>query len=83
MEWARANQAVVFTHDLDFGRLLALTAAGGPSVVQLRTHDVLPAVAGRVVVAALEQHREILELGALVVIDAESSRTRILPISRR
>lgn len=42
MEWARANNYVVFTHDLDFGTILAATRAGNPSVIQVRTQDVLP-----------------------------------------
>ncbi len=42
MDWARANGFVVFTHDLDFGHLLALTHAAGPSVLQVRAEDVLP-----------------------------------------
>lgn len=42
MEWAREHGHVVFTHDLDFGTLLALTRARGPSVIQVRTQDVLP-----------------------------------------
>ena len=33
MAWARQHQQVVFTHDLDFGTLLALTRAAGPSVI--------------------------------------------------
>lgn len=33
MDWARANEYTVFTHDLDFGMLLALTQAGKPSVI--------------------------------------------------
>lgn len=41
--WARENGYVVFTHDLDFGTVLALTRAVGPSVIQVRAHDVLPA----------------------------------------
>jgi predicted nuclease of predicted toxin-antitoxin system len=36
MAWARENGRVVFTHDLDFGTLLALTRETGPSVVQVR-----------------------------------------------
>lgn len=34
MAYARANGLVVFTHDLDFGVLLALTRGAGPSVLQ-------------------------------------------------
>lgn len=45
-EWARSNDATVFTHDLDFGTLLALTGAESPSVFQIRTQDVTPAVLG-------------------------------------
>ena len=37
MEWARQAGHVVFTHDLDFSALLALTEATGPSVIQVRT----------------------------------------------
>ncbi len=42
MEWARANGYVVFTHDLDFGALLAVTQLNGPSVIQVRTQDIMP-----------------------------------------
>lgn len=80
MEWARDERCVIFTHDLDFSRLLALTQARGPSVVQLRSQSVLPSSAGPLVFAALNQHAELLERGALVVIDAATSRARILPI---
>lgn len=80
MEWARKRRYLVFTHDLDFSQLLALTQAKGPSVVQLRSQSVLPDRAGPLVFAALHQHAELLEQGALVVIDTATSRARILPI---
>ena len=54
--WARENGYVVFTHDLDFGTLLALTQGCGPSVVQARAQDVMPAHLGSLVVAAVRQH---------------------------
>lgn len=80
MEWARKERYAVFTHDLDFSQLLALTQAKGPSVVQLRSQSVLPDRAGPLVFAALRQHEEFLKQGALVVVDAATSRARILPI---
>lgn len=80
LEWARREGYAVFTHDLDFARLLALTHAEGPSVIQLRSQSVLPDEAGALVFATLRQHGELLEQGALVVIDAATSRARILPI---
>ncbi len=80
MAWARANSRVVFTHDLDFGTTLALTHATGPSVLQVRGQDVLPAHLGPVVVAALRQYETDLQAGALIVVDEKKSRTRVLPI---
>ena len=79
MQWAENNGYLVFTHDLDFGTLLALaTHAAGPSVLQVRDRDVLPDNIGDAVVAALKQHEDDLFRGALVVVDGSTSRVRIL-----
>lgn len=83
MRWARDNQAVVFTHDLDFGIALALTHAGAPSVIQVRTQDVSPAHLGSTVISVLHAHRESLAGGALVTVDEAKSRVRILPIESK
>jgi predicted nuclease of predicted toxin-antitoxin system len=80
MAWARANGSVVFTHDLDFGTLLALTHADGPSVVQVRGQDVLPERMLPVLVAALRQYEATLLAGALVVVEETKSRVRVLPL---
>lgn len=75
-----ANQHVVFTHDLDFGTMLALTHAAGPSVIQFRGQDVLPDTAGSMVIAALRQHEADLIAGALIVVDEKRLRVRVLPL---
>jgi len=82
MAWARANDHVVFTHDLDFGTALALTHATGPSVLQVRSQRVLPENMGPVVIAALRQTAAVLAEGALVVVEATKTRVRVLPLSR-
>ena len=82
MDWAAANTHVVFTHDLDFGTVLALTHATGPSVVQVRGDDVLPATIGKLVIAALRQHESELSSGALLVVDERKKRVRSLPLLR-
>src|SRR5436190_5636823 len=79
MAWAVANRHIVFTHDLDFGTLLALTHAGGPSVIQLRTRNVLPDRGLNLLLAALQQHAADLAAGALVVVDEAAARVRVLP----
>jgi predicted nuclease of predicted toxin-antitoxin system len=80
MDWADANGCIVFTHDLDFGTILALTHKTGPSVLQVRGEDVLPDHMGNLVVTAIRQHEAELESGALVVVDERKNRVRVLPI---
>jgi predicted nuclease of predicted toxin-antitoxin system len=80
MDWAEANGYVVFTHDLDFGTLLALTHKTGPSVVQVRGDNVLPDHMGHLVIAAIRQHETDLASGALVVVEERKNRVRVLPI---
>jgi predicted nuclease of predicted toxin-antitoxin system len=36
MAWARANDAIVLTRDLDFGAMLTIQGLTAPSVIQLR-----------------------------------------------
>lgn len=83
MEWARFNQYVIFTHDLDFGSLLAATVAETPSVIQIRTQDILPTSIENLIISALQQFEEELNNGALVTVDKAQSRVRILPIRRK
>jgi len=80
MDWAMTNRHIVFTHDLDFGTMLALTHDKGPSVIQVRGQDVLPEHMSQLVISALQQHEADLETGVLVVIDEARMRARLLPI---
>lgn len=77
--WARENDYVLFTHDLDFGAILASTNASGPSVIQVRTQDVSPHHLGEILVRALREYQEVLAQGALITIDESRLRARILP----
>jgi predicted nuclease of predicted toxin-antitoxin system len=80
MSWARSNGYAVFTHDLDFGTMLALTHAAGPSVLQMRSQSVLPEDIAPYVIAALRQYDVALSTGALVVVELRKSRVRVLPL---
>ncbi len=82
MQWALSKGYVVFTHDLGFGTLLALTQAAGPSVIQVRAQNVLPDYLGAIVVAAIRQFESMLASGALVVVDEGRSVARLLPLRR-
>jgi predicted nuclease of predicted toxin-antitoxin system len=80
LTWANEHHFVVITNDLDFSAILAASAVAGPSVVQLRTQDLLSEGAVRIVARALEAHREDLERGALLSIDEGGTRVRMLPL---
>ena len=66
-DWAVANRCVVFTHDLDFGTLLAHSRQPLPSVVLIRGPRNMPEQIGEVVRLTLREHRAALEQGALLV----------------
>ena len=79
MEWARNNGYVVFTHDLDFGIILATTGINGPSVIQVRTEDVMPQTLGNRLVQIIKQYESMFKSGALITVDERKSRVRVLP----
>ena len=78
--WAREHRHVVFTHDLDFGAMLAATQAESPSVFQIRTDDVSPDRLGERAIKLLRRFESELETGALVVVDELRERIRVLPL---
>ncbi len=80
MQWALSHGYIVFTHDLDFGALLAATRAQGPSVIQVRAQDVMPSRLGNRVAQLLHEYESFLEKGALIIFDERRSRARILPL---
>jgi predicted nuclease of predicted toxin-antitoxin system len=80
MTWARERRYVVVTHDMDFGTVLALTHASGPSVLQVRTHDVLPGHLETIVTATIRAYEMPLIEGAIVTVDESRGRVRALPI---
>ena len=83
MAFAKANGYVVLTHDLDFSAILAVTHGDKRSVVQIRAEDVSPDVIGRPVIDALRQMATELEEGALLTIDPNRTRLRLLPLQPR
>lgn len=83
MAYANANDYIVLTHDLDFSAILAATHGEKPSVVQIRAEDVSPDVIGQQVILALHQMALELEEGALLTIDPNRTRLRVLPLQSR
>jgi len=80
MKYAKDNGYIVFTHDLDFGTALALTHAEKPSVIQVRTQDVTILHMKNMIINTLLEYAVLLEKGALIIIDEQKRRVRILPL---
>jgi predicted nuclease of predicted toxin-antitoxin system len=77
--FARRNGYAIFTHDLDFGAILAFSGGKAPSVVQIRGDDVIPDGMTAKVICAMRQTD--LESGALLTIDPAKTRLRLLPLN--
>ena len=80
VDHARRHGLVPLAHDLDFGTLLAVGGDASPSAIQLRVRDVSPEAAGPVVTRALRQLTDRLDAGAIVTIEDDRVRVRLLPI---
>ena len=77
--WARTEDRVVLTSDLDFGALLATSGDAKPSVIQLRTESTLSSRIGPLVMRVLRETEADLISGALVTVD--DHRVRLRPLT--
>lgn len=81
LELAREEGRVIVSADSDFGTLLALRDAQRPSFLLWRSRD-RPSLEkqARAIASVIDQCRDDLDAGAVVVIDDERIRVRRLPI---
>ena len=80
LTFARRNNRVLITQDLDFSALLAIGGYAGPSVISLRLEEPHPLlVAMRLVDVVLEIGGDLQE-GIIVSVDESCARYRKLPI---
>jgi predicted nuclease of predicted toxin-antitoxin system len=80
LAWAKGNGYILFTNDLDVGAILAATETEAPSVIQLRAQDISPAHARDLLLSVIKRFAESLLQGALISVDEEKSRVRLLPL---
>jgi len=77
---ARLEGRVILTHDLDFGRIVALSQSRLPSVITFRLSDMQPRQVNRYLAEVLNRFAEQLESGTLVSVNEQAIRVRALPI---
>lgn len=79
-QWAIENDHVIFTHDLDFGMILAASDARKPSIIQVRYPNINPEKVGEWLADLILRHQEQLSQGALIAIEPGQHRIRLLPL---
>lgn len=77
---ARREERVILTHDLDFGRIVALSQSQLPSVITFRLDDMQPVQVNHYLTEVLAQFSTELQAGALVSVHERAIRVRLLPI---
>ena len=80
ISYAKAHDFTIFTNDLDFGFILAITHGKKPSVIQTRTGVLGADRIGGIVVRAIKMLAADIENGALVTIDQRKTRVSLLPL---
>ena len=80
LEWARKEQSIVITADLDYPRLLALSESNGPGVILFRggNYSEKETVQRLRRVLAIVPHNELSN--AIIVIEKHRIRRRRLPL---
>jgi predicted nuclease of predicted toxin-antitoxin system len=81
LTFAKENGYVILTNDLDFGTILAATGLESPSVIQIRRRDVLPETIAPLILQSIEKFAKELRDGALIVVDENRYRVRLLPLA--
>lgn len=77
---ARAENRVVATLDADFHTLLALEAAGSPSVIRIRIERLRAQALTDVLLSVIAECKKDLEKGAAITVEPSRIRMRCLPL---
>lgn len=77
---AVAEARIILTHDLDFGRIVALSRNQYPSVVTFRLSDMRAPVVNGYLQEVLERFALELRTGALISVTDQAIRVRQLPV---
>ena len=80
MTYARENDLIVLTYDLDFSAILSATHDIKPSLIQIRASVQHAEKAVNLVASALLQNKDNIEKGAIISVDLQKARLRLLPL---
>ncbi len=77
---ALQENRIILTHDLDFGRIVALSHQPQPTVITFRLDDMQPTQVNSYLTEVLSHFAAELKIGALVSVNEQVIRVRQLPV---
>ncbi len=82
VQFAKENEEIIVTHDLDYGNILAFSGDSSPSVITFRLRNSHPDNLFYRMIIEWEEIKSHLLKGAIVIIEDSALRIRDLPIQR-
>lgn len=82
VEYAKINGLIIITHDLDYGRIISLSALDKPSVITLRLDKLNTQIVFNILRDNLKNLESYLKNGSLITIEEDKIRYRSLPTER-
>jgi predicted nuclease of predicted toxin-antitoxin system len=78
--WAKEQQSILLTQDLDFADLAVRSTASQPSIILLRLRNELDVRQRDHVLRCIHAAETALQRGAILIVEPNSARVRSLPI---
>ncbi len=82
IEFASLHNYIIITHDLDYSRIISLSGNSNPSVITFRQKVISADIISDSLARVIPKISVFLTSGALVSIDQELLRYRLLPLKR-
>ena len=80
VEKAVAERRVIITFDLDFSAIVALQRLAQPSIILFRLEEFTTERINSILLELLTVHQNVLQSGAIIVVEPDRIRVRSLPI---
>ena len=81
MEYAKENDCIVVTYDLDFSTILSVTQEKKPSVIQIRKQGMELSSLADLLGSSVSLWESDLKNGAILSLDTMRGRVRLLPLT--
>ena len=83
VSFARKSGEIIITYDLDFSRIISLLSYDSPSLITLRVSVLNSESFLKIINEVLKSCRRDLETGAMISVDDDRMRIRMLPVIKK